>query len=170
MKKLVWAVFFLILGLSLGFKLRGLQRGGKQPQDTAFVKSTAVNMRDTFWTVDTQRVRVPNLVFMAKGENAAVTMPDEPDEEGDTVTFDELVYSDSTYTAWVSGFCASLDSIEVYPRVTVIRDSTVVERYFRIDAKKKRWHIGPSVGIGLGPDCKVSPYIGITLTYSFTAF
>lgn len=170
MKKLVWAVFFVILGLLLGSQLKRLQRGGNGPVDTVYVKSTTVTCRDTVWMVDTQRVRVPELVFMTKGEKEAVIVPDYPNEEQDTVTFDELVYSDSTYTAWVSGFCASLDSIEVYPRTMVIRDSTVVERFFRVDAAKKRWHLGPSLGVGVGADGKVSPYIGITLTYSFIPF
>lgn len=66
-------------------------------------------------------------------------------------------YKDSTYHAWVSGYCPNLDSIYVYPK------NTVINRY--VSDKKRRWGLGVQLGAGLH-NGKVSPYIGIGLSYN----
>lgn len=80
---------------------------------------------------------------------------------GDTSAIVEISISqkeysdDSTYTAWVSGYRANLDSINVYNRtITKI-----------IKEKNKKWSIG--IGTGIGYDGQgVRPYIGIGLQYN----
>lgn len=67
-------------------------------------------------------------------------------------------YADSTYTAWVSGFDAKLDSIYVYPRTTMI---TTHAR-----DRPKRFGLGLQVGAGYGYGNKVTPYIGIGVSYN----
>lgn len=70
-------------------------------------------------------------------------------------------YSDSTYTAYVSGYQPSLDSIFVYPRTTVIRERTY--------KPPNKWHIGLSAGYGFGRQ-GLSPYVGVGITYSIISF
>lgn len=64
-------------------------------------------------------------------------------------------YADSTYTAWVSGYKPSLDSIYVYPRHDVVTITNTIR------LKPKRWGIGLNVGYGITPKNGMQPYIGV---------
>ena len=65
-------------------------------------------------------------------------------------------YADSTYTAWVSGYKPSLDSIEVY-RKTVVQRETITQR-----KKAPRLGIGVTCGYGYGTKNKCfEPFVGI---------
>ena len=69
---------------------------------------------------------------------------------------------DSTYTAWVSGYLPSLDSIDVRQKVieTTITN-TRTEKVFR------RWNIGIQAGYGYGFLHKgFEPYVGIGFTWN----
>ena len=76
----------------------------------------------------------------------------------------QKVYEDSTYKAWVSGYCSSLDSIYVYPRKEII---TITNK-----PKPKRWGIGVHVGYGvtLENTPQLTPYIGIGISYNLFSF
>lgn len=65
------------------------------------------------------------------------------------------VYEGEDYKAYVSGVYPSLDSLFVYPRREIVT----------IKKLPKRWHIGPTVGIGFTPH-GFEPFIGVSLTYS----
>lgn len=69
----------------------------------------------------------------------------------------QQVYRDTTYTAWVSGYAAALDSIEVYPRTLIVRQTALPA------AKPRRWSFGIQAGYGLTPR-GVQPYVGLGLT------
>ncbi len=72
-------------------------------------------------------------------------------------------YSDSTYTAWVSGFRPALDSIHVYPRREVVTVTSAVR------GKPKRWGVGIHAGYGLTPH-GLQPYIGMGINYNVLDF
>lgn len=103
------------------------------------VKQFPINRRDT----------ARNCQDMARNiqDTATVTIP-----------ITQKRYSDSTYTAWVSGYEAQLDSIEVYQRTQTIYN-TVTER-----RKIPPWGIGITAGYGVGKR-GLTPYIGIGVTY-----
>lgn len=85
---------------------------------------------------------------------------EEPPDSADVVVpITQQVYTDSTYRAWVSGYHARLDSIEVYSR------REIVNRSMRI----KRWHIGPAIGVGASRR-GVDVFVGVCLTYSIFSF
>ena len=68
-------------------------------------------------------------------------------------------YEDSLYTAYVSGYHASLDSIFVRKQTTVITNTLT-------KTKTRRFGIGINAGIGYGTTSKrIEPYIGIGATY-----
>lgn len=69
----------------------------------------------------------------------------------------QQVYRDTTYTAWVSGYAAALDSIEVYPRTLIVRQTAPSA------CKPRRWSFGIQAGYGLTPR-GVQPYVGLGLT------
>lgn len=73
-------------------------------------------------------------------------------------------YADSTYTAWVSGYSPSLDSIRIYPRHEV----TVITRTIR--RKPKRWGVGLNVGYGITPRQGMQPYVGIGVSCNLFSF
>lgn len=75
----------------------------------------------------------------------------------------QKTYSDSTYTAWVSGFRPSLDSIHVHPRREVV---TVTQT---LRGKPKRWGVGIHAGYGMTPR-GLQPYIGVGLNYNILDF
>ena len=74
---------------------------------------------------------------------------------------EQAVYSDSLYTAWVSGYRPKLDSIHLsIPHTTTTVTKTVT-------APAPRLVIGPSIGAGYGVTSrKADIFVGLTLTYN----
>lgn len=73
-------------------------------------------------------------------------------------------YADSTYTAWVSGYHPTLDSIFVYPRHEVMTITNTIRQ------KPKRWGVGLNVGYGITQKNGMQPYIGIGVQYNLFSF
>lgn len=77
-------------------------------------------------------------------------------------------YEDSTYTAYVSGYMAELDSISVYQRRETMTITRTVTSY-----KRKRWGLGLHVGYGINLAAgkpQVAPYIGLGVQYNLISF
>lgn len=70
-------------------------------------------------------------------------------------------YRDSSYRAWVSGYGARLDSIQVYAR----RETVTVTR----TEASGRWHLGVTAGCGATAK-GLQPFVGIGITYSIISF
>ena len=132
-------------------------------------------VRKTVW--DTVRVRVPGVASTAPiGLRSyrvkllgriATDKADKPDiadgvAGADSVEVElpitQTVYEDSTYRAWVSGFDARLDSIEVYRPI----------RYVTMTVKEpqSRWSWGLQMGMGMTPK-GLQPYLGIGGEFRF---
>lgn len=73
-------------------------------------------------------------------------------------------YADSTYTAWISGYNPSLDSIHIYPRHEVITITNTIRQ------KPKRWGVGLNIGYGITPHHGMQPYVGIGVNYKLFSF
>lgn len=71
-------------------------------------------------------------------------------------------YSTPEFTATVSGYQPSLDSITIHAPRTIITNNPPA-------AKSKPWGIGIAAGIGAGRG-GITPFIGITLQYSIIRF
>lgn len=72
-------------------------------------------------------------------------------------------YESEAYQAWVSGYQPSLDSIRVFPRTTVMRETR--------SKPPDKWHIGITGGYGYGfKSRQAEPYVGIGITYSIISF
>lgn len=74
------------------------------------------------------------------------------------IPISQKVYKDSLYTAWVSGYRAKLDSIEVYQKTQTV--------YIRDKLKRKRFGVG--VQLGFGYPCGM--YAGIGVSYNLFQF
>ena len=76
----------------------------------------------------------------------------------------QKVYSDSTYTAYVSGYEPCLDSIFVRQKIvehSIVETRTVATKKFR------RWNVGLIGGYGYGIKSKeFEPFVGVGVTLS----
>lgn len=71
----------------------------------------------------------------------------------------QRVYESKDYIVWVSGVKPQLDSIMILKQRETVK----------IRQPPKRWHIGPTIGIGLTPQ-GAAPFVGVSLTYSVISF
>lgn len=77
------------------------------------------------------------------------------------IPIEQKVYSDSGYTAWVSGYQPRLDSIHF------ISHNKVVSFHNRLDDNcSKRLLLGIQVGYGITPR-GLQPYLGLGVSYKF---
>ena len=120
-------------------------------------------VRDTIITnhIDTVRDTVPVPVYESVVDSFpfVVPVPVPGDTVRDTVylPITQKIYKDSLYTAYVSGYRAKLDSIEVYSKMQTV---FVSER-----AKRKRFGLGVQAGYGFSGN-KASPYVGVGVSYN----
>lgn len=98
------------------------------------------------------------------GENIPpLGLTDERDSMAVEIPITQKYYEGEEYRAFVSGFQPSLDSIFVFPRSTLIRETTY--------KPPNKWHIGITGGYGYGfKSRQAEPYIGIGITYSIISF
>lgn len=85
--------------------------------------------------------------------DTCITFPDSVEVE---IPITQKEYKDSFYRAWISGYNAKLDSIEIYNRTKVITE------HIYIQSKRKRWGLGLQAGYGY----LTGAYIGIGVSYS----
>ena len=89
-----------------------------------------------------------------------------PDSAEVIVPITQTVYEDSTYTAYVSGYRASLDSLIFrMPREV----TTITNTHYQ---KPKRWSVGIQVGYGmtLKGTPQFAPYVGIGVSNNLFSF
>lgn len=113
-------------------------------------------VRDTIITnrIDTVRDTVPVPVYESVVDSFPFAVPVPGDTVRDTVylPITQKIYKDSFYTAYVSGYRAKMDSIEVYSKTRTM--------FIRERAKRKRFGLGVQAGYGFSGN-KVSPYVGV---------
>ena len=103
---------------------------------------------------------VPENHFEDMGEKVT------PDSAEVIVPITQTVYEDSTYTAYVSGYRASLDSLIFrMPREV----TTITNTHYQ---KPKRWSVGVQVGYGvtLKGTPQFAPYVGVGVSYNLFSF
>lgn len=71
------------------------------------------------------------------------------------IPIESKMYADSNYSAWISGYKTSLDSIKVYP-------STVYQTKIKETVQKRRFGLGLQVGYGY----PYGAYVGIGVNYN----
>jgi opacity protein-like surface antigen len=149
------------IAAALCFYIAGYDVGYKHGSAT-----TPIN--DTIVVNDTIRITQPQVIdsTIIKYIKVPVPQPTETAVLLDTIIDSVYVelpivqkhYADSTYEAWISGFEARLDSINVFRRETIMR-STETRKI------AKKWGLGVQAGVGATKD-KWSPYIGVGISYN----
>lgn len=95
---------------------------------------------------------IPESCYIAVG-----IIPEDSDSVTISLPITQKVYRDSTYTAYVSGFDAKLDSISVYSKmITVTRREPPTAFTFGVNA-----------GYGITP-AGMQPYLGLGVQYNFS--
>ena len=129
----------------------------KLPENVQKFPESGKNLQDS---VQNFGKSVPNDHFEDMGEKVT------PDSAEVIVPITQTVYEDSTYTAYVSGYRASLDSLIFrMPREV----TTITNTHYQ---KPKRWSVGIQVGYGmtLKGTPQFAPYVGIGVSYNLFSF
>lgn len=178
MKKLLYVIVGLIVGLTIGYYCFRVEEIDSMPPEVAVVNDTIT----TFEPQETEVKELPSIVatlpVAPSSKNSTAETTDscslrpkyyggEADEESDhppdsidvLVPITQKVYEDSTYRAYVSGYNAKLDSFCIYRRTEYITSKIIVK------SKPKRFSIGVQAGYGITPK-GFQPYIGIGVTYN----
>ena len=147
--------FILLIACCIICFLGGYDYASKHCYNVSTVTDTIVK-RETI-------TAIPDTVYrtVALGEKTVKVVVHDTLCKTDTVTislpFVQKQYKDSSYSAWISGYEPSLDSIRVFPKTTIIRESKVVRQ------KDRRW--GVFGGVGIGVSDRITPCVGVGIGY-----
>ena len=144
-------IVIVLVSLALGFMVgRGCVK--TPPSGPPEVRVDTLTVRDTIVAykpivtvrrvVDTMTVQVP----VRDTDTVFVQLPRE-----------QLEWTDSLATVWVSGYRAAVDSVRHYTATQII---TVTERM-----PAPRWALGIQAGVGAGR-AGLTPYVGVGVTYN----
>ena len=174
MKKAV-IILALLLAISAAYNIiyiRARVSGGADGQtrpDTVRLVDTLryvspAPVRDTI--IRYVRVRLPSTppapVNPGNSAESAEKAAADTDTAAVIIPITSRTYSTPEFTATVSGYQPSLDSITIHAPRTIITNNPPA-------AKSKPWGIGIAAGIGAGRG-GITPFIGITLQYSLIRF
>ncbi len=128
-----------------------------------------IHRKDTVVVRDTVRetVLVPKIRYLSRVDTVLLLVPGDTVKVPVLVPISRNVYEGEDYRAVVSGFRASLDTLDIFRKTQTVTN-TVVQRV-EVPGKPKRWGIGVSAGYALTPQ-GVKPYIGAGISYSFITF
>lgn len=82
-----------------------------------------------------------------------------PDSADVIIPITQKKYEGKEYTAWVSGYEARLDSINI------LRRTDIVTKTLYVDKKRRRWGCVAGVGVGVNRKGEVQPMLGVTFGY-----
>lgn len=108
-----------------------------------------------YWDAEKRKYRVTDSIVPRLLEKSDTT---EEKDQGDEVLIPRTskVYKSDDYRAVVSGFRPSLDSMQVYPKTTTIRETVT-------KLQRPRWSLTAGVGAGYATDGRVVPHLGMTV-------
>ena len=140
-----------------------LRRRSVKPEIVKIHRTDTVVVRDTV----RETVLVPKVRYLTRVDTVLLPVPGDTVEVPVLVPISRNVYEGEDYRAVVSGFRASLDTLDIFRKTQTVTN-TVVQRV-EVPGKPKRWGIGVSAGYALTPQ-GVKPYIGAGISYSFITF
>lgn len=156
MKNVVIALALIAAAFLLG-------RRSVKPDIVKIHRTDTVVVRDTV----RETVLVPKVRYLTRVDTVLLKVPGDTVEVPVLVPISRNVYEGEDYRAVVSGFRASLDTLDIFRKTQTVTN-TVVQRV-EVPGKPKRWGIGVSAGYALTPQ-GVKPYIGAGISYSFITF
>ena len=142
----------------LNFNLRQCT---KNPSVTSVVHSDTVKVIDT--VIYYKPVPRDSIVIRHVTEKLPVT----PDSVEVKIPITQKKYESDNYTAYVSGYNPTLDSLLIKLPRTVIKEEVQTFKSVR-----KKWSVGVQVGYGVTVNKapQFTPYIGVGVTYNLFSF
>jgi hypothetical protein len=159
MKNVVIAVIALAL-IAVAFLLG---RRSVKPEIVEIHRTDTVVVRDTV----RETVLVPKIRYLTRVDTVLLLVPGDTVKVPVLVPISRKVYEGEDYRAVVSGFRASLDTLDIFRKTQTVTN-TVVQRV-EVPGKPKRWGIGVSAGYALTPQ-GMKPYIGAGVQYNFLSW
>ena len=128
-----------------------------------------IHRTDTMWMRDTVRetVLVPKIRYLTRVDTVLLLVPGDTVKVLVLVPISRNVYEGEDYRAVVSGFRASLDTLDIFRKTQTVTN-TVVQRV-EVPGKPKHWGIGVSAGYALTPQ-GMKPYIGLGVQYDLISW
>ena len=148
MKNVVIALALISVAFLLG-------RRSVKPEIVEIHTTDTVVVRDTV----RETVLVPKVRYLTRVDTVLLKVPGDTVEVPVLVPISRKVYEGEDYRAVVSGFRASLDTLDIFRKTQTVTN-TVVQR---VEVP------GVSAGYALTPQ-GVKPYIGAGISYSFITF
>ena len=156
MKNVVIALALIAAAFLLG-------RRSVKPEIVEIHTTDTVVVRDTV----RETVLVPKVRYLTRVDTVLLLVPGDTVKVPVLVPISRKVYEGEDYRAVVSGFRASLDTLDIFRKTQTVTNTVV--RRVEVPGKPKRWGIGVSAGYALTPQ-GVKPYIGAGISYSFITF
>ena len=163
MKKYLYIIGLIALLLIAFYCFALLKNDKSEEVKTKVVERVKI---DTLKIVDTIRISKPILVRATtlRKDTIYLTKDVYIDSSKAVIPIEQKIYSDSSYTAFVSGYNAQLDSIHIRSPTTIINRE--IERVIT-HTKIKRFNIGLIGGVGYGfTSKKIEPFVGLGLSYN----
>ena len=156
MKNVVIALALIAAAFLLG-------RRSVKPEIVKIHRTDTVVVRDTV----RETILVPKVRYLTRVDTVLLPVPGDTVEVPVLVPISRNVYEGEDYRAVVSGFRASLDTLDIFRKTQTVTN-TVVQRV-EVPGKPKRWGIGVSAGYALTPQ-GMKPYIGAGVQYIFLSW
>lgn len=152
-KNLIITILSLLLILSLVFPYLTYSN---RKSDKNSLKIDTV----TITKIDTVTITKPVLQYKYLVKTVTDTLYNKDSVQVEVqIPIESITYQDSTYRAVVSGYRASLDTIQVFPLHAYTTITNTI-------TKQKRWSMGINTGFGIGVfNKKPDVYVGIGLSY-----
>lgn len=152
-KNLVIAVLSLLLALSITFQY--LYHSNRKSKENSLKTDTV-----TIIKIDTITVTKPVVQYRYLTQVITDTLYNTDSIKVPVqIPIESKTYQDSTYRAVISGYRASLDTIQIYPIHTITTITNTI-------IKQKRFNIGVQAGVGYGFfNKKPDIYVGLGVSY-----
>lgn len=159
MKNVVIAVIALVLAI-VAFLLG---RRSMKPEIVEIHRTDTVVVRDTV----RETVLVPKVRYLTRVDTVLLLVPGDTVKVPVLVPISRNVYEGEDYRAVVSGFRASLDTLDIFRKTQTVTNTVV--QPVEVPGKPKRWGIGVSAGYALTPQ-GMKPYIGLGVQYDLISW
>lgn len=154
MRTALYCILFCLASCAAGYLL------GRESvkQNTEYKIET-----DTINIVDTVKLKSPYPVYKKHIETKTDTLYSVDSVLVHVkVPIEQKTYKDSLYTAYVSGYKANLDSINIVKKNTIVKNTVVIK-------EKQKFSLSLQSGYGITNN-KLSPYIGLGFSFCIVGF
>lgn len=163
MKKYLYIISVIALLLIAFYFFTLLKNDNSEEVKTKIVERVKI---DTLKIFDTIRISKPILVksIALRKDTIYLTKDVYIDSSKVVIPIEQKIYNDSSYTAFVSGYSANLDSIHIRSPTTII--TREIERTIT-QTRLKRFNMGFVGGVGYGfMSKKIEPFVGVGIIYT----